>query len=73
MKGVHKGATGVKVTLQGDVLDIGSVYWSSESAANILSFGAQVEAGADTSNKQPTLSTLHLRMDPSVVSLAAQN
>jgi hypothetical protein len=29
MKGVHKGATGVKVTLQGDVLDIGSVYWSS--------------------------------------------
>ena len=37
MNGVQKGAPGVKVIEQGDFLDIGSVYWSSESAANLLS------------------------------------
>ena len=52
--GVHKGAPGVKVTGQGDFLDVGSVYWSGESAANILSFGAQVEAGANISYDQIT-------------------
>jgi hypothetical protein len=54
MHGVHKGAPGVKVTEQGDFLDLGSVYWSGESAANILSFGAQVEAGANISYDQLT-------------------
>jgi hypothetical protein len=38
---------GIKVDLVGDLGDIGEVYYCPKAAANILSFAAMTDAGAD--------------------------
>jgi hypothetical protein len=43
---VQRGASGVRVTEEGDFSDIGTVYCSDSASANILSFASQIDAGA---------------------------
>ena len=45
--GIQRGATGVRVTKQGEFRDIGTVYFNPAASANILSFASQVDSGAD--------------------------
>lgn len=47
MKGVQLGSDGVMISEEGDFLDIGTVFYSKDATANILSFASQVDAGAD--------------------------
>ena len=47
LNGVQLEAKGVKVDLEGDFGDIGPVYFSHGATANILSFAAMVDRGAD--------------------------
>lgn len=47
--GIQKGATGVRVTQEGDFEDVGTVYFNETTSANILSFASQIDAGADIS------------------------
>ena len=47
LNGVQLGATGVKVDQEGDFGEIGPVYYSRGATANILSFAAMVDSGAD--------------------------
>jgi hypothetical protein len=47
--GIQRGATGVKVTKQGEFRDVGTVYYNPAASANILSFASQVDSGADIS------------------------
>ena len=49
MKGVQSDAAGVKIRQEGDFGDVGVVYVSDRSNANILSFASQVDNGADIS------------------------
>lgn len=44
--GVQRGAKGVKISLEGDFEDIGTVYVSKDSAANIISFACMIDKGA---------------------------
>jgi Zinc knuckle len=45
--GIQRGASGVKVTEEGEFRDVGTVYVNDSATANILSFASQVNAGAD--------------------------
>ena len=45
--GIQRGASGVRVTEEGDFQDIGTVYFNESASANILSFASQIDAGAD--------------------------
>ena len=45
LNGVQSKADGVKITLEGDFGDIGKVYYSDESTANILSCAVMVDQG----------------------------
>jgi hypothetical protein len=45
--GIQRGASGVKVTEEGEFRDVGTVYVNDSATANILSFASQVDAGAD--------------------------
>lgn len=47
LNGVNKDTPGVKVDMVGDLGDIGEVYYCPKAAANILSFAAMSDAGAD--------------------------
>jgi hypothetical protein len=47
MTGVQQGSKGVSISQEGEFLDIGTVFYSKDAAANILSFASQVDAGAD--------------------------
>jgi hypothetical protein len=47
--GIQRGATGVRVTKEGDFRDIGKVYYDESASANILSFASQIDSGADIS------------------------
>ena len=45
--GIQRGASGVRVTEEGDFQDIGTVYFNESASANILSCASQIDAGAD--------------------------
>jgi hypothetical protein len=45
--GIQRGASGVKVTEQGEFRDVGNVYVNDSATANVLSFASQIDAGAD--------------------------
>ena len=45
--GIQRGASGVRVTEEGEFKDIGTVYYNESASANILSFASQIDAGAD--------------------------
>jgi hypothetical protein len=47
MTGVQHGSKGVSISEEGEFLDIGTVFYSKDAAANILSFASQVDAGAN--------------------------
>ena len=47
LNGVQLKAPGVRVDLEGDFGEVGPVYFSQGSTANILSFAAMVDRGAD--------------------------
>jgi hypothetical protein len=47
LNGVEKGSPGINVDLVGDLGDVGVVYYCPEASANILSFAAMSDAGAD--------------------------
>ena len=47
LNGVQSKADGVKITLEGDFDDVGKVYYSDESTANILSPAVMVDQGND--------------------------
>ena len=47
LNGVQLGAAGVRVDQEGDFGDIGPVYYSSGATANILSFAAMADSGAE--------------------------
>ena len=47
--GIQRGATGLRVTQEGDFNDVGTVYFNETTSANILSFASQIDAGADIS------------------------
>ena len=47
LNGVNKGSPGIKVDMVGDLEDIGVVYYCPGAAANILSFAALSDSGAD--------------------------
>ena len=47
LNGVQSKADGVKITLEGDFDDVGKVYYSDESTANILSLAVIVDQGND--------------------------
>jgi hypothetical protein len=45
--GIQRGASGVKVTEEGEYRDVGTVYVNDSATTNILSFASQIDAGAD--------------------------
>jgi hypothetical protein len=45
--GIQRGASGVRVTEEGEFKDIRTVYFNESASANILSFASQIDAGAD--------------------------
>jgi hypothetical protein len=47
LNGVEKGSPGINVDLVGDLGDVGEVYYCPEASANILSFAAMSDSGAD--------------------------
>ena len=47
LNGVQLGAAGVRVDQEGDFGEIGPVYYSRGATANILSFAAMADSGAD--------------------------
>jgi Zinc knuckle len=47
MSGVQKGGKGVKIDEEGEFLDIGTVFYSEDATANILSFASQIDSGAE--------------------------
>jgi hypothetical protein len=47
MTGVQQGSKGISISEEGEFLDIGTVFYSKDAAANILSFASQVDAGAN--------------------------
>jgi hypothetical protein len=47
VNGVQADAAGVHVNMEGKLGDIGTVYYSKNSSANILSMSGLVDAGAD--------------------------
>ena len=47
LNGVQTSAGGVKIDEEGDFNEVGPVYFSREATANILSFAAMVDRGAD--------------------------
>ena len=49
MHGVENNSNGVKVDLEGEFNEIGTVFVSEKASANILSFAAQVDSGAEMS------------------------
>jgi hypothetical protein len=49
LDGVDKDTPGIAIDLVGDMKDIGEVYYSPKAAANILSFTAMTDAGAEIS------------------------
>ena len=52
LNGVQSKAEGVKITLEGDFGDVGKVYYSDESTANILSCAVMVDEGNDVRYNQ---------------------
>ena len=52
LNGVQSGASGVRVTQEGDFEDIGKVYFSAEATANILSYAVMVDEGNSVSYNQ---------------------
>ena len=53
LRGVESNSKGVTVELEGDFNEIGTVFMSEKATANILSFAAQVDAGANIQYDQP--------------------
>ena len=49
LKGVQSKAKGVRVEQEGNLCDIGPVYFSRGATANILSFAAMADSGAEIS------------------------
>jgi hypothetical protein len=49
LNGVDKDTPGITIDRVGDMKDIGEVYYSPKAAANILSFAAMTDAGAEIS------------------------
>jgi hypothetical protein len=49
LDGVDKDTPGIAIDLVGDMKDVGEVYYSPKAAANILSFTAMTDAGAEIS------------------------
>jgi Zinc knuckle len=49
LNGVDKDTPGIAIDLVGDMKDIGEVYYSPKATANILSFAAMTDAGAEIS------------------------
>ena len=49
LNGVQAKANGVTIDLEGEFNDVGSVYFSKESTANILSYAVMVDQGNDVS------------------------
>jgi hypothetical protein len=49
LNGVDKDTPGIAIDRVGDMKDIGEVYYSPKAAANILSFAAMTDAGAEIS------------------------
>ena len=47
LNGVEKGSKGIKVDMVGDLGDVGTVYYCPRASANILSFAAMSDAGAE--------------------------
>ena len=47
LNGVQSNANGVNITMEGDFGDVGTVYYSNESTANILSCAVMVDQGND--------------------------
>ena len=47
LKGVQANAEAVRVDMEGDFGEVGPVYYSQRATANILSFAAMVDSGAD--------------------------
>ena len=47
VNGVQRGAKGVKIDMEGNFQNLGAVYFSPDTTANILSFAAQTDAGAE--------------------------
>ena len=52
LNGVQSKAEGVKIALEGDFGDVGKVYYSDESTANILSCAMMVDEGNDVRYNQ---------------------
>jgi hypothetical protein len=46
VNGVQKDAAGVRVNMEGKLGDIGTVYYSKDATANILSMSTLVDSGA---------------------------
>ena len=47
LNGVQAGAKGVRISQEGDFSDVGKVYYSENSTANILSYAVMVDQGND--------------------------
>lgn len=45
LNGVQSGVDGVKINQEGDFEDVGKVYYSNKSTANILSYAVMVDQG----------------------------
>ena len=53
LNGVQAGADGVSINLEGDFDEVGKVYFSKDSSANILSYAVMVDQGNNVTYDQP--------------------
>ena len=69
LNGVQADAEAVRVDLEGDFGEVGPVYYSKRATANILSFAARVDRGADIQYSQiDERFTLQPRGSPNIYS-----
>ena len=53
LNGVQAGAVGISIKLEGDFDEVGKVYFSKETSANILSYAVMVDQGNNVQYDQP--------------------
>ena len=74
VNGVQSDATGVRVNMEGQLGDIGTVYYSKNASANILSMSSLVDAGADISyNREANAFTVRPRGSETTYSFVRRN
>ena len=54
LQGVDAGAKGINICEEGEFRSLGKVYYSTKTAANILSYAVMVDSGNDISYHQPS-------------------